>query len=106
MAYEIDFESVIAKLGELAEKFMGIEKSRLHDGTPLTDLCDSLCLLELVMLLEREFHIDIEMPSHDRVMGDRIDARELVHAVVRQHGTRSLPPHRATFMPLPGLVAA
>jgi acyl carrier protein len=106
MAQEIDFESVIGTLAELAEKFMGVEKTRLHDGTPLVELCDSLCLLELVMLLEREFHIDIDMPSHSRLVGERIDAYDLAHAVVRQHGGRYAPVRRATFMPLPGLVPA
>ncbi|CAN5505519.1 hypothetical protein BH11PSE7_BH11PSE7_05860 [soil metagenome] len=106
MAQEINFESVIGKLAELAEKFMGIDKTRLHDGTPLADLCDSLCLLELVMLLEREFLIDIDMPWHGRNAGEQIDAYALAEAVVRQHGPRPTPMPRAVFMPLPGLAAA
>lgn len=106
MAQEINFELVIGKLAELGEKYMGIEKARLYDGTPLADLCDSLCLLELVMLLEREFQIDIDIPCHTRTAEERVDARELARAVVRQHGARPTPLRRATFMPLPGLVPA
>jgi hypothetical protein len=90
----------------LAEKYMGIEKARLHDGTPLAELFDSLCLLELVMLLERELLIDVEIPSHARKAGERIDACELARSVVRQHAARATPFRRATFMPLPGLAAA
>ena len=106
MSQVINVESVIAKLAELAEKYMGVEKIRLLGGTPLADLFDSLCLLELVMLLERELHMDIDIPSHARMAGSRLDAGELARAVVRQHRARAMPLRRAAFMPLPQPVAA
>ena len=105
MAQEINFESVIGKLAELAGTYMGIEKARVHGGAPLAELFDSLCLLELVMLLERELQIDVDLP-HCRMAGERMDTHELAHAIVRQHAAGAMSARRAVFLPLPGLVPA
>ena len=106
MSQVINVESVMASLAELAEKYRGVEKNRLQGGIPLAELFDSLCLLELVMLLERKLQIDIDIPSHARRAGSRLDACELARAVVRQHSARARPLRRAAFMPLPLLAAA
>ena len=58
------------------------------------------------MLLERELHIEVDLPNHSRMAGEGIDACGLAHAIVRQHATCAVPVRRADFLPLPGLVPA
>ena len=103
MEDKLAVESVKGKIADLVEKYMGIERSRVLDGTPLSDLFDSLCLLELVLLVEREWSVEINIALHRPCAGVLLDIEDLAHEVVGQRAARHAVPLQVPLMGAPAL---
>lgn len=82
-------EEIAEKAKRIIADTLGVEKSKL---TPETNLCkdlgtDSLDVVELVMILEKEFHISIPDERAERMsrVGDFIDYLETVNTAPVNH---------------------
>lgn len=82
MAHEDILDSVTNKVADLAVQYMGVDRARLLAGTPLVDVMDSLWVMELVMLLEREYGVELDIAS-SICRGPSMNVTSLAREVLR-----------------------
>jgi acyl carrier protein len=83
----LEAEVVRKKIAELIEQHMGIAATRVLEGTSFGELdkdFDSLALLEMQLLLEKEYEFEFDMQLHDKNAKLPSNVDELAEAVIHQ----------------------
>ncbi len=87
MSY-IDFEHVKQTIARLIEQHMDVAASNVLADTPFLELhkdFDSLTMLELQLLLEKEYDMEFDNDAHNRNEKLPANVTELARVVITQH---------------------
>lgn len=92
MAHDDVLVVVTDRVVDLAVQYMGVDRASLMAGTPVAEVMDSLWAMELVMLVEREYGVELDIPF-PMCAGQPMDvqsmAREVLRARLRQSVARA-----------------
>jgi len=88
MMDQLDIQSVRQKIAELIHDFMDIPVENVLEDTPFTELhkdFDSLTMLEVQLLLEKEYGFEFEIDMHNKNAKLPSNATELAQELIKQH---------------------
>ena len=85
---QLDIQSVRQKIAELIHDFMGIPVENVLEDIPFTELhkdFDSLTMLEVQLLLEKEYNFEFEIDLHNKNAKLPSNATELAQELIKQY---------------------
>lgn len=95
---DIDFQQARQTIARLIEEHMGVPTDKVMADTPFLELhkdFDSLTMLELQLLLEKEYDMEFDNDAHSRQDKLPVNVTELAHVLISQHTAYRLKQARA-----------